>query len=253
MGFCVLRDEEEDFEEEEREASPLTVPRMVMALATMIACGFIVNNAINGQPSRPPEKEGTVTVSEAPAIPRAKPAHEPELQARVHVVAPVPEEEASTKPDLRDLQTSLAALGHYRGPIDGTMSDATHQAIRSAERELGFEETGEPSPALAERLRLAREFAAISGETSSTEPVQPEAKAPAKSPAKATAPMTAPTGGADIGAVQRALARLGYAPGPADGSLGPKTREAIRLFERDRNLKETGDLSPALLKEATRL
>lgn len=245
MGLCVLRDDGDDFEgdEEERESSPLTIPRVVMAVATMIACGFIVNNAMFGQPARPPAKEGTVTVKEAVVVPRAKPAAQQQLTARAHVEVPLDEEIATGNVDLRDLQASLAALGHYRGPMDGRMSEDVAEAIRSAERDLGFEETGEASPALAERLRLAREFAAISGETGSTAPAEPQARS--------TPPVA--QGGPDIGAVQRALARLGYSPGPADGTLGPKTREAIRMFERDRRLKETGNLSPMLLKEAARL
>ncbi|MGE0210368.1 MAG: peptidoglycan-binding protein [Parvibaculaceae bacterium] len=236
-----MREEEDDLEEEEREASPLTVPRMVMAVATMIACGFIVNNAIYGQPERPAAKKGTVTVQEESVAPRAKPATQPQLATRARVEAPPPDDDISADTDLRELQASLLALGHYRGPVDGAMSDATHEAIRSAERDLGFEETGEPSPALAERLRLQREFAAIADQTASPAP------APDPSPAKSLEATP------DVGAVQRALAQLGYSPGPADGTLGPKTREAIRLFERDRRLKETGNLSPELLKEAARL
>jgi hypothetical protein len=53
----------------------------------------------------------------------------------------------------------------------------------------------------------------------------------------------------DVRGVQEGLARLGYAPGAADGNFGPKTREAIRLYERDRNLEETGTITPQLIEE----
>jgi peptidoglycan hydrolase-like protein with peptidoglycan-binding domain len=53
----------------------------------------------------------------------------------------------------------------------------------------------------------------------------------------------------DVRSVQEGLARLGYEPGPADGTLGRKTRDAIRLYERDRNLKETGTITPELMEE----
>lgn len=53
----------------------------------------------------------------------------------------------------------------------------------------------------------------------------------------------------DVRSVQEGLARLGYAPGPADGNLGPKTRDAIRLYERDRNLNQTGMITPELMEE----
>jgi uncharacterized protein len=47
--------------------------------------------------------------------------------------------------------------------------------------------------------------------------------------------------------VQAGLARLGYAPGPADGLIGRNTRTAIRQFERDGGLPETGQPSADLL------
>lgn len=47
--------------------------------------------------------------------------------------------------------------------------------------------------------------------------------------------------------VQSALLRLGYAPGPADGMMGPKTERAIREFQQDNGLQETGVPTWALL------
>ncbi len=47
-----------------------------------------------------------------------------------------------------------------------------------------------------------------------------------------------------------ALARLGFAPGPLDGTLDPQTQEAIRQFERSRKLPITGDpMSFATMKQ----
>lgn len=40
--------------------------------------------------------------------------------------------------------------------------------------------------------------------------------------------------------VQQALGRAGYDPGPIDGRAGAKTKRAIREFQRDNNLPETG-------------
>ena len=48
-------------------------------------------------------------------------------------------------------------------------------------------------------------------------------------------------------ALQTALARLGYSPGPVDGIAGAKTREALKRFQKDRAL-----LADATLKDATR-
>lgn len=45
-----------------------------------------------------------------------------------------------------------------------------------------------------------------------------------------------------VATVQRALAALGYDPGPPDGVMGPRTREAIAAFQRDRGLTPTGTI-----------
>ena len=49
--------------------------------------------------------------------------------------------------------------------------------------------------------------------------------------------------------VQVSLARLGYAPGPADGYMGPVTRSAIRDYQRSNGLSADGALTPTLLQD----
>jgi hypothetical protein len=48
--------------------------------------------------------------------------------------------------------------------------------------------------------------------------------------------------------VQEALARRGYYAGQVDGVIGPETRSAIREFQRDNGLPETGRITPKLLR-----
>jgi putative chitinase len=45
-------------------------------------------------------------------------------------------------------------------------------------------------------------------------------------------------------ALQRALVAAGYAPGPIDGQIGPRTKEALRSFQRDRGLTVDGIAGP---------
>jgi len=52
----------------------------------------------------------------------------------------------------------------------------------------------------------------------------------------------------EILAVQRALTRLGYYTGKADGMKGPATRRAIQAFQKDHGLTEDGRLTVALIK-----
>jgi len=49
--------------------------------------------------------------------------------------------------------------------------------------------------------------------------------------------------------VQNALTALGYDPGPVDGLFGPRTRAAIEIFERERELRVTGNVSSELLAQ----
>jgi peptidoglycan hydrolase-like protein with peptidoglycan-binding domain len=56
---------------------------------------------------------------------------------------------------------------------------------------------------------------------------------------------TAKTGGAksdQVKNVQQALQDKGLDPGPIDGIIGPKTMAALRAFQKDQKLPETGRL-----------
>ena len=49
-------------------------------------------------------------------------------------------------------------------------------------------------------------------------------------------------------AVQQRLAELGYKPGPIDGMNGPRTRAAVRAFQRDHKLAQTGKVTPEVIE-----
>lgn len=56
-----------------------------------------------------------------------------------------------------------------------------------------------------------------------------------------TAPQPAPR---YVREAQRALRDLGYEPGPVDGVVGPRTREALRKYQRSERIVATGRLDP---------
>ena len=60
--------------------------------------------------------------------------------------------------------------------------------------------------------------------------------------------MSRAMGRAYVAGIQRELIRNGYAPGPADGVEGPRTRAAIRAWQRDAGLPQTGRASRELLE-----
>jgi peptidoglycan hydrolase-like protein with peptidoglycan-binding domain len=48
-----------------------------------------------------------------------------------------------------------------------------------------------------------------------------------------------------VSRAQEELRELGYNPGPIDGITGPRTRQALRQYQRDYNLPATGTLNTA--------
>ena len=54
-----------------------------------------------------------------------------------------------------------------------------------------------------------------------------------------------------VSGAQARLRNLGYDPGPADGTLGPRTRRAICAFERAHGLEVTGKLGKKTLDKLT--
>lgn len=78
------------------------------------------------------------------------------------------------------------------------------------------------------------------------DPAAVEASTAAPKP-QAPTPKAVPAASEEVREVQRLLARLGYRPGPADGLMGRKTRNAIEGFQKDRGLPADGAASPDLL------
>ncbi len=71
----------------------------------------------------------------------------------------------------------------------------------------------------------------------------PAPPAPAE-PARAAPEPAAPAAAAAMGGkeLQEVLTALGYKPGRIDGKPGPKTREALKQFQKDAGLPATGVL-----------
>jgi peptidoglycan hydrolase-like protein with peptidoglycan-binding domain len=181
---------------------------------------MILVNALALQQGRP--AAATDRQAEPPARPAAQRVDAPK---RSELVAQV--------------QTALAERGLYEGVVDGLMGAGTASAVRAFEQSQGAPATGEASEKILAALLTA-----------------PMLKAEAKFETKPTAP-AAPTQAITTGsaapnprlmAAQRALAKIGYGPVSIDGKLGAETRSAIRTFERDRGMPETGEPSPAVLR-----
>ena len=139
-------------------------------------------------------------------------------------LGPLPANAGSPDPQLHKTQSLLNDLGYHPGPADGMMGKKTKHAIIQFQRDHGLPETGTPDSRTMELMQQ--------------KPSQK--KTQAASPAKAKYDK-------NLHEAQGYLRKLGYGPGPADGMMGMKTQNAIKKFQRDRGLPETGALDDSTL------
>jgi hypothetical protein len=100
-------------------------------------------------------------------------------------------------------------------------------------------------------LKLAREeLRTLRVERDSLSADLERARAARSSPATEpeAAGTTASAGQHSVAAVQRALVGAGFGPLQLDGALGPKTRDAIRSFERAQGLPVTGEVNTRVVE-----
>jgi peptidoglycan hydrolase-like protein with peptidoglycan-binding domain len=140
-------------------------------------------------------------------------------------------------PVVEEVQRQLLAAGYYKGIVDGVAGRHTRQAIEAYQQESGITVTGEATPELAEHIRYTREVAEAALFTGSVD-ASPDPLADQR---------------AAIRRVQTGLAELAYSPGPISGEMNGETEQAIRQFEHDRGLAETGQISDALMTELAKL
>lgn len=72
-------------------------------------------------------------------------------------------------------------------------------------------------------------------------------RGPGDGPAMVPAPSRRLTAGARVRGIQQRLKALGWDPGPLDGAMGPRTRKAIRAYQRRYGLKAAGRPTGKLL------
>jgi len=153
-------------------------------------------------------------------------------------LAPFASDAGESQLVVRAVQRELAARGYDVGPVDGNLSDKTRAAIASFQKTEGLAVTGIPTDDLLRQILLGDSVAssAATGSVDASDSIA----------ANAAEHET-------VMRVQRVLADLGYAPGPVDGAWGENTSSAISAFQRDRNLPQTGQITPELLEEFERV
>lgn len=172
------------------------------------------------------------------------------------------------------VQRALLWRGFDPGPVDGRLGDRTQAAVRAFQRKIGVEADGQVD---IEVLRQLNEIETAPGvPVTSAVPRAPGDNAPEQVQFASASPFDTPPdegpsaqGGstaasgaaydedgteaadraepATVLAVQRALRRQGYDPGPVDGVEGAQTRAAVRSYQRQNGLAGDGNVDPALL------
>ncbi|MBZ0218293.1 MAG: peptidoglycan-binding protein [Fimbriimonadaceae bacterium] len=210
-------------------------------MGSILILGYVWYNALWLQPGRHPAPMfGSLadeTSTLAPPIPTIR---NDDYAARIQ-----------NKPDaerlelVRALQTGLRVLGHYNGDIDGLDGPMTRSAVAAYEAAQGLPSTGQANVRLLEHIRQSARVASR----------EQEQKLVPRQPTSQPSPSHSPERDAQseefrlILSVQRALADLGYAPGPINGKIEQPTIDAIRRFQADRGMPITGKLTVTLVLE----
>ncbi|MFA5901502.1 MAG: peptidoglycan-binding domain-containing protein [Hyphomicrobium sp.] len=129
------------------------------------------------------------------------------------------------------VQRELQIRGYETGGRDGVVGAMTRGAIMAFEHDHGLPLTGRPTDELLKAIVLG----------TSGKPGAVSAKAGTAEAQEV------------IRNVQQSLAKLGYKAGAVSGKLTPETARAIRAFEADQALPESGRISGPLIARLGRL
>ncbi len=140
----------------------------------------------------------------------------------------------TSEPDtVRGIQRELNARGYEAGTADGVMGLVTRAAILAYEQDYGLSVlTATASSDLLQQIVLG------SAATAAT---------------RTASPKTTDKADAVVQAVKQSLSTHGYQPGKIDGALTPQLARAIREFELDQKLPESGRISGPLVSRLMRL
>lgn len=163
-----------------------------------------------------------------PASKSADVAQSKDLQAAV-AQPYAPESAANTAVNV--IQRELQNRGYTTGPAGNTVTPVLQAAIMAYEFDQGLPLTGEPGEALVRTIILgpgSADAAPLAG----------------AKPGPAAQQIIATT--------QQMMTRLGYGPLPQGGTMTEALASAIRRFEREQGMTETGRISGDLVTKLNR-
>ena len=155
----------------------------------------------------------------------------PEAQSmRLLTAAPISAAQ-ETSATTRAIQRELDSRGYGCGAADGVISLITRAAIMAYETDHGLALSGEPTEGLLSSIVLG---------SAAVEPGAGTTK-------------TGPHAEQVTRTIQQSLVGAGYGPIKIDGFLGEGTVRAIRRFEHDQAMTESGRISAPLVARLARL
>lgn len=195
--------------------------------------GYATTRVIGIEPRSQEAVENTAAANAHEDTPEAGPAG-----PAVTDVPDLPASGGESQLVVRAIQRELSLRGYDVGDADGQLSEETRKAISAFQMREGLAVTGIPSDDVLRQILLGDTIA--------------KSEATGAVPATDSIAANAAENGTIL-RVQQVLAELGYAPGAIDGAWGENTAEAVRAFQRDRNMAVTGTITPELLAEFQRV
>jgi len=138
-------------------------------------------------------------------------------------------------PKIEEVQVILKSEGYEPGNTDGRMGKETRDAIKAFQESIGLRSTGyidkstltqlEDSRRAKKILESKKDYALKSKEVKQKDYQKAEFKPTTKD-------------------IQTALKNAGFNPGSLDGKMGPRTRQAIKDFQKSKGLVPDGAIGP---------
>jgi len=138
-------------------------------------------------------------------------------------------------PKIEEVQVILKSEGYEPGNTDGRMGKETRDAIKAFQESMGLKSTGyidkitltqiEDSGRAREILESKKDYGLKAKGTMQRDPTKAEFRPAAKE-------------------IQAALKNAGFNPGSIDGKIGPRTRQAIKDFQKSKGLVPDGVVGP---------
>lgn len=143
---------------------------------------------------------------------------------------------------IRQLQQALKDEGVEPGPVDGMMGPLTHQAIQVFQQQEDLAVTGDINEQTLRALDMdVQEFLGLSPAFEEREVRRDRDDAHLRISADRL-------NRAQVRELQQSLQDQGVNPGPVDGMMGPLTKQAIQLFQRQEGLAATGEINERTLE-----